>query len=202
MWALQPPAARSYSTRSLADSHSRSAERYIRRAAMRRRLRLSRKSSVSIPASRRLTGTRARLLRARRSSEARTSCETKPDYWVSQQCLAVVYGKLGRHADAEAELAKLKAALGDGAAYQYATIYAQWGDQAKALEWLETALRLRDPGLVVSEDRPADGSDTRRAEISKGDEGTALPVDRYLLSESPLIHPWRLRAKLPVSHGS
>jgi tetratricopeptide (TPR) repeat protein len=78
---------------------------------------------------------------------ARASCETKPDYWGNQQCLAVIYDKLGRHADAEAELSKLKAALGDAAAYQYATIYAQWGNRAKALEWLETALRLRDPGL-------------------------------------------------------
>jgi TolB-like protein/Flp pilus assembly protein TadD len=77
---------------------------------------------------------------------ARASCETKPDYWHGQQCLAVMYDKLGRHADAEAELAKIKA-LGDGAAYQYATIYAQWGNLPKSLEWLETALRLRDPGL-------------------------------------------------------
>jgi len=79
---------------------------------------------------------------------ARASCETKPDYWASQQCLSVVYDKLGRHADAEAELSKLKAAQGDDAAYQYATIYAQWGNRAKAVEWLETALRLRDPGLL------------------------------------------------------
>jgi TolB-like protein/Flp pilus assembly protein TadD len=78
---------------------------------------------------------------------ARASCETKPDSWQSQWCLAVVYDKLGRHVDAEAELAKLKAAMGEGSAYQYATIYAQWGNRAKALEWLETALRLRDPGL-------------------------------------------------------
>jgi hypothetical protein len=28
------------------------------------------------------------------------------------------------------------------------TIYAQWGNPPKALEWLETALRLRDAGLV------------------------------------------------------
>jgi hypothetical protein len=61
----------------------------------------------------------------------------------------MIYYKLGRHVDAEAELAKLKAALGDTAGYQYATIYAQWGDRAKALEWLETALRLRDPGLEL-----------------------------------------------------
>ena len=77
---------------------------------------------------------------------ARASCETKPEYWASQQCLAVIYDKLGRHADAEAELSKLKQ-LGDGAAYQYATIYAQWGNTPKALESLETALRLRDPAL-------------------------------------------------------
>ena len=59
----------------------------------------------------------------------------------------MIYDKLGRHADAEAELAKLKAALGDAATYQYATIYAQWGQRAKALESLDTAWRLRDPGL-------------------------------------------------------
>jgi hypothetical protein len=59
----------------------------------------------------------------------------------------VVYGKLGRRTDAEAELGKFQAAMSDAAAYQYATIYAQWGNRAKALEWLDTAMRLRDPGL-------------------------------------------------------
>jgi tetratricopeptide (TPR) repeat protein len=83
----------------------------------------------------------------------------------SQWCLAVIYDKLGRHADAEAELAKLKAAQGDAAAYQYATIYAQWGNRAKALEWLETALRLRDPGLEESEDRFAPGPLAPRAAL-------------------------------------
>ena len=85
---------------------------------------------------------------------ARASCETKPDYWSSQQCVAVIYDKLGRHVDAEAVLSKMKAVNGDGAAYQYATIYAQWGNQAKALEWLETALRLRDPGLGLLKTDP------------------------------------------------
>jgi serine/threonine-protein kinase len=78
---------------------------------------------------------------------ARSSCETKPDHWVTQWCLAVVYDKLGRHADAEAALAKVEAEMSDASAYQYATIYAQWGNRAKALEWLESAMRLRDPGL-------------------------------------------------------
>ena len=111
---------------------------------------------------------------------ARASCETKPDYWLSQQCLAVIYDKLGRHADAEAELAKMKAALGDTAAYQYATIYAQWGNRPKALEWLETALRLRDPGLVDSEDRPAHGPLA---------QGAALPGDRARVEVS-YLRPW------------
>jgi tetratricopeptide (TPR) repeat protein len=79
---------------------------------------------------------------------ARASCEagdrTSRD---TQKCLALVYDKLGRHADAEAELKKFQAAYENAAAYQYATIYAQWGDRPKALEWLDTAMRLRDPGL-------------------------------------------------------
>jgi TolB-like protein/Tfp pilus assembly protein PilF len=78
---------------------------------------------------------------------ARSSCEAKPDYWRSQQCLAVTYEKLGRHAEAEAILAKMKATLGDGAAYQYGEIYAQWGNVPKAIESLDTAMRLRDGAL-------------------------------------------------------
>jgi TolB-like protein/Flp pilus assembly protein TadD len=78
---------------------------------------------------------------------ARASCETKRDDLYSPQCLAVVYDKLGRRADAEGELAKIKKRLGDAGAYQYVTIYAQWGDRTKALAWLDTAMRLRDSGL-------------------------------------------------------
>ncbi len=80
--------------------------------------------------------------------DARRSCEIRPDNWQSQQCLALVYDKLGRHADAETVLAKIKASMGDAPAYQYAETYAQWGNIGKALEWLDTAVRLRDSGLV------------------------------------------------------
>ena len=79
---------------------------------------------------------------------ARSSCETKPDYWASQWCLAVTNDKLGQHADAEAMLKKLQAAYGDAGPVEYASIYAQWGNTAKALEWLTTAMRLRNPDLV------------------------------------------------------
>jgi hypothetical protein len=43
---------------------------------------------------------------------------------------------------------------GDAAAYQYAGIYAQWGNTPKAIEWLETALRLRAPGLEALKTDP------------------------------------------------
>jgi TolB-like protein/Flp pilus assembly protein TadD len=62
-------------------------------------------------------------------------------------CLALTYDKLGRHADAEGVVAKMRASAGDAAAYQYAEIYAQWGNTANALDWLETAMRLHDSGL-------------------------------------------------------
>jgi TolB-like protein/Tfp pilus assembly protein PilF len=78
---------------------------------------------------------------------ARNSCETRRDYWVSQWCLAVVFNRLSRREEAEAELKKFQGTAGDSGAYQYSTIYAQWGDRLKALEWLDVAMRLRDPGL-------------------------------------------------------
>jgi len=63
-------------------------------------------------------------------------------------CLAVVYDKLGRHAEARQALSQLQAESGDAAAVFYAMIYAQWGDTAHALAWLETAMRHRDPYLL------------------------------------------------------
>jgi TolB-like protein/cytochrome c-type biogenesis protein CcmH/NrfG len=79
--------------------------------------------------------------------KARASCENK-SHWADHLCLAIAYHQLGRQSDAQAMLAKLTTAFGDDAAYQYAEIYAQWGSADKALTWLETALRLRDPGLA------------------------------------------------------
>jgi TolB-like protein/tetratricopeptide (TPR) repeat protein len=78
---------------------------------------------------------------------ARAMCVIRPDFWNSQVCLSVTYNKLGQQAEAEAMLAKLRAAGGDSTVYQYAQIYAQWGNRSKALEELERALSLRDPGM-------------------------------------------------------
>ncbi len=63
---------------------------------------------------------------------ARSSCEARPDNFRSEMCQTLVYDRLGRHGDAGAALAKLRQSGGDSAAYQYAEIYAQWGN-SKAL---------------------------------------------------------------------
>jgi TolB-like protein/DNA-binding winged helix-turn-helix (wHTH) protein/tetratricopeptide (TPR) repeat protein len=65
-----------------------------------------------------------------------------------KEVLAIANQKLGRAAEAEASLARLRADQGDAGAFSYAEIYAQWGRTSDALTWLETAARLRDPGMA------------------------------------------------------
>jgi tetratricopeptide (TPR) repeat protein len=79
---------------------------------------------------------------------ARSSCEKLAAEDAGQACLAVTYEKLARHGDAETMVAKIRAIDGNLAATTYSTIYAQWGDSARALDWFETAMSLRDPDLV------------------------------------------------------
>jgi len=78
---------------------------------------------------------------------ARAACESA-DESNKPICLALVYEKLGRHADARQSLSRLQTEWGDGAAVFYAMIYAQWGEKARALDWLGTAMRHRDPYLI------------------------------------------------------
>lgn len=80
---------------------------------------------------------------------ARSACEKAGDVngpW----CLAMIYDKLGQHTEAQSMLAKLRTIAGDRFAEGYADIYAQWGDTARALDWLETALRNHDPYLAYT----------------------------------------------------
>jgi adenylate cyclase len=69
-------------------------------------------------------------------------------------CLAMTYEKLGRRAEAEMMLARVKAIGGDRFAEGYADIYAQWGDTARALDWLDTAMRNKDPYLAYTKVNP------------------------------------------------
>ena len=79
--------------------------------------------------------------------EAQASCEVKPDDFYSLVCQAIIYQKLGRQEAASAAMRRAVEQGGDSGGYQYAEIYAQWGENKAALDWLEKAMRLRDPGL-------------------------------------------------------
>ena len=78
---------------------------------------------------------------------ARTLCAAGSD-WQEIQLLALADHALGQQAAAEADLAGLRATLGNDAASNYAEIYAQWGQKMEALRWFEKAVRARDPGLL------------------------------------------------------
>jgi TolB-like protein/Flp pilus assembly protein TadD len=85
---------------------------------------------------------------------ARAYCERSADADDGQLCLAMTYKKLGRQADAEAMLAKLRASDGDAGAVEYAAVYAQWGNSTQALDWLEAAMRDRLPDLRLVKSSP------------------------------------------------
>lgn len=62
---------------------------------------------------------------------------------------AIALHRLGRHEEAANELKLLQADSGDSAAYQYAQIHAQWGENGQALDWLQNALDVHDPGVLL-----------------------------------------------------
>jgi TolB-like protein/Flp pilus assembly protein TadD len=86
--------------------------------------------------------------------QARASCEADSDAWVIQFCLALAYDKLGRHTDADAVLTGLRGSQRDARAYEYAVIYAQREEPLRALEWLDTAVRLRNSRLALLKTDP------------------------------------------------
>jgi TolB-like protein/DNA-binding winged helix-turn-helix (wHTH) protein/Flp pilus assembly protein TadD len=61
--------------------------------------------------------------------------------------LAIAYDALGRRAEAEAQLSRLRDLVGEDGAYLYAIVYARWGRTEEALRWLETAVQMQDAGL-------------------------------------------------------
>jgi TolB-like protein/Flp pilus assembly protein TadD len=64
-------------------------------------------------------------------------------------CIAITYDKLRRHADAETVLSNARAKYGDGEAVGYAMVYAQWGNAAQALDWIEKASSAKNADLAL-----------------------------------------------------
>lgn len=90
------------------------------------------------------------LLASGKTQRARAQCESTSaalDEDFRHHCLALVYHTLGRQVDAERELQQLHALNGDGSAFGYAEIYAQWGEKTQSLQWLATAQRVDNPNL-------------------------------------------------------
>ncbi len=184
MRALRPPAAPSCSTRSLAPAITAlglalyAARRYAGGGCG-----LSQKSSVLIPTTRRPTRERGLAYYGLGDLEsARASCETKPDYWESQQCLAVIYDKLGRHADAEAELAKLKAAMGDSCGLPVRHDLCAVGQSGEGARMARDGAAAAGSGPRVSEDRSAPGPLAQRAALPGRDAGIEVSGLNYLSS--------------------
>ena len=78
---------------------------------------------------------------------AHSICLTEPVEWVRLTCLAIVYGKQGKHPQAQAALAQLIKQYGDSASYQQAEVYASWGEATQAITMLERAQAVGDPGM-------------------------------------------------------
>lgn len=68
--------------------------------------------------------------------------------------IAIVAHRRGDRAGAEQALATLVGDYGDKSNYQYAQIYAQWGDRAKAFAALRKAWDLRDGGIMLMYNDP------------------------------------------------
>jgi len=78
--------------------------------------------------------------------------EAEPLNWANETALAILYRAKGDKKAAQEKFETLMGRAGTGASYQFAQIYAQWGDTEKALEWLQTAIEVRDPGITQAGD--------------------------------------------------
>lgn len=76
--------------------------------------------------------------------------EQEPLGYGRNTMLAILYNKLGEQDAAQRHLDELYRNNGDAASYQYGQIHAQWGETVTALAWLENALVIHDPGIILS----------------------------------------------------
>jgi TolB-like protein/DNA-binding winged helix-turn-helix (wHTH) protein len=68
--------------------------------------------------------------------------------WVRPFSLAIAHWKLGHVAEARAAMAELQGMVKDSGAYQYAEVYAVWGDRPASAHWLNVATQEKDGGLA------------------------------------------------------
>lgn len=88
------------------------------------------------------------FLRQERFEDAVRAAERESDEWSRLTVQAQALWGLGRKSESDAAVARLIATTADIAAFQIAQVYAYRRDNDRAFEWLERALRQRDPGLA------------------------------------------------------
>ena len=88
------------------------------------------------------------LMMQGRHEEALAAFAADPIGWNRRNGRTVVLARMGRVAEARRELELFQHEFGDNAAVQYAEAEAQLGNLDSAMRWLETARRVRDPGLT------------------------------------------------------
>jgi TolB-like protein/tetratricopeptide (TPR) repeat protein len=78
--------------------------------------------------------------------------EAEPLNWANETALAILYRAMGDEQSAREKFQSMMDRAGTGASYQFAQIYAQWGEIDKALEWFQTGIEVRDPGISQAGD--------------------------------------------------
>ena len=87
------------------------------------------------------------LLLEGKSAEALTEAEGESDEAAKLWVLARIYWALGRHAESDAALLRLKENFANLAAVDIATVHAYRGEYDAVFEWLDRAYRQRDSGM-------------------------------------------------------
>jgi adenylate cyclase len=87
------------------------------------------------------------LLMDGRPEESLSYVKREPVQFVRVTNIAIVENALGNTEAATRAQQELLDLYGDAASYQQAQIFAEWGEPDRAVEWLERAYDVRDPGL-------------------------------------------------------
>jgi TolB-like protein/Tfp pilus assembly protein PilF len=90
------------------------------------------------------------LLMLHRPDEALAEFNRESIHWERLTGRALAFAMSGKPALANVELAEMQRTEGEASSYQYAEINAALGDRDESLRWLETARRIRDPGLMTN----------------------------------------------------
>jgi adenylate cyclase len=80
--------------------------------------------------------------------------EKEPLGYARDTLKAILYHQLGDPETAQRHLDSMIEDYGDSASYQYGQVYAQWGEFDKAFKWLEKAVDIHDPGIILSAGDP------------------------------------------------